>query len=298
DSTQSPTSIRGGLAVLFGLPESSVEVIAPDVGGGLGPKIMLFYPDELLVPFAAMRLGRPVKWTADRQEDFTATNQERGQVHEVEVGFDNDGKLLALSDDFIHDGGAYTPYGIILPIISAAQVPGPYRVPNYRVRFRDMYTNATPTSPYRGAGRPHACFVMERTLDAIAAELGLDRVEVRRRNLIQPNEFPYDLGGIVWQDGNQVVYDSGDYPALVKRALEMLGPRPEGDHIGMGLSPYVEGTGVGPYEGAHVQVLVSGKVVAFTGIPNQGQAHATVWAQIVADQLGVDVADVEVTSGD
>jgi aerobic carbon-monoxide dehydrogenase large subunit len=298
DSTQSPTSIRGGLAVLFDLPESNVDVIAPDVGGGFGPKIMLFYPDELLVPFAAMRLGRPVKWTEDRQEHFTATNQERGQVHDVEVGFDGEGRVLALSDDFIHDGGAYTPYGIILPIISAAQVPGPYRVPNYRVRFRDMYTNATPTSPYRGAGRPHACFVMERTLDAIAAELGLDRVEVRRRNLIQPNEFPYDLGGIVWQDGNLVVYDSGDYPALVKRALEMLGPRPEGDHVGMGLSPYVEGTGVGPYEGAHVQVLVSGKVVAFTGIPNQGQAHATVWAQIVADELGVDVADVEVTSGD
>jgi aerobic carbon-monoxide dehydrogenase large subunit len=297
DSTQSPTSIRGGLAVLFGLPESDVDVIAPDVGGGFGPKIMLFYPDELLVPFAAMRLGRPVKWTEDRQEHFVAVNHERGQVHEVEVGFDGDGRVLALSDDFIHDAGAYTPYGIILPIITAAQVPGPYRVPNYRVRFRDVYTNATPTSPYRGAGRPHACFVMERTLDAIAAELGLDRVEVRRRNLIQPNEFPYDLG-VAWQDGNRVVYDSGNYPALVERALEMLGPRPAGDHIGMGLSPYVEGTGVGPYEGAHVQVLVSGKVVAATGIPNQGQAHATVWAQIVADQLGVDVAEVEVTSGD
>jgi len=297
DSTQSPTSIRGGLAVLFGLPESNVEVIAPDVGGGFGPKIMLFYPDELLVPFAALKLGRPVKWTEDRQEHFTAVNQERGQVHEVEVGFDDDGKLIALDVDFIHDGGAYTPYGIILPIITAAQVPGPYRVPNYRVRFRDVYTNATPTSPYRGAGRPHACFVMERTLDAIAAELGLDRTEVRRRNLIEPDQFPYEVG-VVWQDGNQVVYDSGDYPALVERALEMLGPRPEGDHIGMGLSPYVEGTGVGPYEGAHVQVLVSGKVVAATGIPNQGQGHATVWAQIVADQLGVDVSDVEVSSGD
>jgi carbon-monoxide dehydrogenase large subunit len=297
DSTQSPTSIRGGLAVLFGLPESDVDVIAPDVGGGFGPKIMLFYPDELLVPFAAMQLGRPVKWTEDRQEHFTAVNQERGQVHEVEVGFDRDGRVLALSDDFIHDGGAYTPYGIILPIITAAQVPGPYRVPNYRVRFRDVYTNATPTSPYRGAGRPHACFVMERTLDAIAAELGIDRVEVRRRNLLQPDAFPYEVG-VIWQDGNRVIYDSGNYPALLERALEMLGPRPAGDHIGMGLSPYVEGTGVGPYEGAHVQVLVSGKVIAATGIPSQGQAHATVWAQIVADQLGVDIADVEVTSGD
>jgi len=297
DSTQSPTSIRGGLAVLFGLPESSVEVIAPDVGGGFGPKIMLFYPDELLVPHAAMQLGRPVKWTEDRQEHFTAVNQERGQVHEVDVGFDDEGRVLALSDDFIHDAGAYTPYGIILPIITAAQIPGPYRVPNYRVRFRDVYTNATPTSPYRGAGRPHACFVMERTLDAIALELGLDRVEVRRRNLIQADQFPYELG-VAWQDGNKVVYDSGDYPALIDKALAMLGPRPAGEHVGMGLSVYVEGTGVGPYEGAHVQVLVSGKVVAATGIPSQGQSHATVWAQLVADELGVDVADVEVTSGD
>jgi aerobic carbon-monoxide dehydrogenase large subunit len=297
DSTQSPTSIRGGLAVLFGLPESHVEVIAPDVGGGFGPKIMLFYPDELLVPYAAMQLGRPVKWTEDRQEHFTAVNQERAQVHEVEVGFDAEGKVLALSDDFIHDGGAYTPYGLILPIITAAQIPGPYRIPNYRVRFRDMYTNATPTSPYRGAGRPHACFVMERTLDAIASELELDRVEVRRRNLIQPDAFPYNLG-VAWQDGNTVVYDSGDYPELLDRAVKMLGPRPEGDHVGMGIAVYVEGTGVGPYEGAHVQVLVSGKVMAATGIPSQGQAHATVWAQIVADELGVDVADVEISSGD
>jgi carbon-monoxide dehydrogenase large subunit len=297
DSTQSPTSIRGGLAVLFGMPESSVEVIAPDVGGGFGPKIMLFYPDELLVPFAAMQLGRPVKWTEDRQEHFTAVNQERGQVHEVEVAFDDEGRVLALSDDFIHDAGAYTPYGIILPIITAGQVPGPYRVPNYRVRFRDVYTNATPTSPYRGAGRPHACFVMERVLDAIAAELAIDRVEVRRRNLIQADQFPYEVG-VAWQDGNQVVYDSGNYAALLERAMEMLGPRPPRDHVGMGLAVYVEGTGVGPYEGAHVQVLVSGKVVAATGIPSQGQAHATAWAQVVADELGVDVADVEVTSGD
>lgn len=297
DSTQSPTSIRGGLAVLFGLPESDVEVIAPDVGGGFGPKIMLFYPDELLVPYAAMRLGRPVKWTEDRQEHFTAVNQERGQVHDVEVGFDGQGRVQALSADFIHDGGAYTPYGIILPIITAAQLPGPYRIPSYRVRFRDLYTNATPTSPYRGAGRPQACFVMERTLDAIAAELGLDPAEVRRRNFVQPSDFPYAVG-VAWQDGSTVVYDSGNYPGLLERALELLGPKPEGDHVGRGLGVYVEGTGVGPYEGAHVQVLVSGKVIAATGIPSQGQSHGTVWAQIVADELGVDVKDVEVVSGD
>lgn len=297
DSTQSPTSIRGGLAVLFGLPETSVEVIAPDVGGGFGPKIMLFYPDELLVPHAAMRLGRPVKWTEDRSEHFTAVNHERAQVHDVAAGFDEEGRVLALDVDFVHDAGAYTPYGIILPIITAAQLPGPYRVPSYRVRFRDVYTNATPTSPYRGAGRPHACFVMERVMDAIAADRELERAEVRRRNFIRPEDFPYDTG-ILWQDGGRAVYDSGDYRGLLEETLRLLGPRPEGDAVGMGLGVYVEGTGVGPYEGAHVQVLVSGRVVAATGIPTQGQGHATVLAQVVADVLGVDVADVEVHSGD
>jgi CO/xanthine dehydrogenase Mo-binding subunit len=297
DSTQSPTSIRGGLAVLFDLPETSVDVIAPDVGGGFGPKIMLFYPDELLVPYAAMQLGRPVKWTEDRREHFTAVNQERAQLHEVEVGYDEEGRIQGLDVDFVHDAGAYTPYGLILPIITAAQLPGPYRVPNYRVRFRDVYTNLTPTSPYRGAGRPHACFVMERVMDAIAADLGLERAEVRRRNFIQPDQFPYDTG-ISWQDGNRAVYDSGNYPQLLEECLRLLGPPPDGDHVGMGLGTYVEGTGVGPYEGAHVQVLVSGKVVAATGIPSQGQGHATVFAQVVADALGVDVADVEVRSGD
>jgi len=283
DSTQSPTSIRGGLAVLFGLPETSVEVIAPDVGGGFGPKIMLFNPDELLVPHAALQLGRPVKWTEDR-----------AQVHEAMFGFSDEGRLLGLDVDFLHDGGAYTPYGLILPIITAAQLPGPYKVPNYRVRFRDLYTNCTPTSPYRGAGRPHGCFVIERVLDAIAAELGLERAEVRRRNLIQPDEFPYSVG-TMWQDGGMTVYDSGDFPELLRQALEALGPKPEGEGVGMGLAMYVEGTGVGPYEGAHVQVLVGGKVVASTGIPSQGH---TVFAQIVADALGVGVEDVTVTGGD
>jgi aerobic carbon-monoxide dehydrogenase large subunit len=297
DSTQSPTSIRGGLAVLFGLPETSVEVIAPDVGGGFGPKIMLFYPDELLVPLAAMRLGRPVKWTEDRAEHFTAVNHERAQAHRVRAAFGADGVVDALDVDFLNDAGAYTPYGIILPLITAAQTTGPYRVPHYRTRFRDVYTNATPTSPYRGAGRPHGCFVMERVLDAVARELGLDRAEVRRRNFIQPDQFPWDTG-IAWQDGSVAAYDSGNYPALLEECLRRLGPRPDGDGVGMGLGVYVEGTGVGPYEGAHVQVLVSGRVVAATGIPSQGQGHATVLAQVVADELGVDVADVDVRSGD
>src|SRR5437763_3553236 len=138
---------------------------------------------------------------------------------------------------------------------------------------------------------------MERTLDAIARDLYLTRDEVRRRNLIQPDEFPYEVG-VGWQDGNRAVYDSGNFPGLLEKALANLGPRPAGHHIGLGLAMYVEGTGVGPYEGAHVQVLVSGQVVASTGIPSQGQGHATVFAQVVADELGLGVEDVTVTSGD
>ena len=253
DSTQSPTSIRGGLAVLFQLPETAVEVIAPDVGGGFGVKIMLFYPEEILVPFAARDLGLPVKWTEDRQEHFVAANHERAQVHEVTVGFDDDGRLLALDVDFIHDAGAYTPYGMIIPLVTTGSLPGPYRISNLRIHFRDVYTTTTPTSPYRGAGHPQACFVMERTLDAVAAELGLDRAEVRRRNLIQADQFPYETG-TRWSDGGWTVYDSGDFPALLDKCLATLGSKPPGDHVGLGLAMHVEGTGPGPYEGAHIQV--------------------------------------------
>ena len=297
DSTQSPTSIRGGLAALFNLPETSVDVVAPDVGGGFGVKIMLFYPEEILVPFAAMDLRRPVKWTEDRHEHFVAANQERAQVHDVTVGFDDEGHLLALDDDFIHDGGAYTPYGMIIPIVTAGSLVGPYRIPNLRIRFRDVYTTTTPTSPYRGAGQPHACFVMERTIDAVAADLGLDRAEARRRNLIQPDELPYETG-VRWSDGGWTTYDSGNFPALLETCLEKLGARPEGENIGLGLAMHVEGTGPGPYEGAHVQVLVNGQVIASTGLPSQGQSHETVFAQIVADELGVRTEDVAVRSGD
>src|SRR5207245_705319 len=141
DSTQAPLPIKNGLAGLFGLPEFNVEVVAPDVGGGFGTKIMLFYPEEILVPHAAITLGRPVKWTEDRREHLIAANQERGQLHDVEVGFDETGRILALSDHFVHDAGAYTPYGIVVPIITSTQLPGPYRLLNYTVEFEVAYTN-------------------------------------------------------------------------------------------------------------------------------------------------------------
>jgi len=306
-STQAPLPIKNGLARLFGLPEFDVDVIAPDIGGSFGTKIMLFYPEEILVPHAAMQLGRPVKWTEDRREHFVSASQERGQRHQIEVAVDEAGRILGLRDRFIHDAGAYTPYGMIVPLITAAQLPGPYRIRNYEVEFDVVYTNKVQVTPYRGAGRPHGAFVMERVIGLIGRELALDPVEVRRRNLIQPDEFPWDVG-ITFQDGGPTRYDSGDYPAGLEMALRMIGfsdfrarqaaARAEGRYVGLGVACYVEGTGIGPYEGAHVRVEPSGKVLVATGVTTHGQGHPTTFAQIAADALGCSPADVTVVTGD
>jgi carbon-monoxide dehydrogenase large subunit len=306
-STQGPIPIRNGLAAMFRLPEHKVRVVAPDVGGGFGTKIMMFYPEEILTPLAALRLGRPVKWIEDRAEHFLAANQERGQIHDVEYAFDDQGILLAVRDVFLHDTGAYTPYGIIVPIITACTLPGPYRLRHYYSEFKVLYTNKVPVSPYRGAGRPHAVFVMERIMDRIATELGLDPLEVRSRNFIRPEEFPWDVG-LVYQDGGPTIYDSGNYQAGLERLKEALGyeqfreeqrrARERGRYLGIGVACYVEGTGIGPYEGAQVRVESDGRVYVSTGVTTQGQAHQTTFAQIVADQLGVDPRDVLMTTGD
>jgi CO/xanthine dehydrogenase Mo-binding subunit len=306
-STQAPLPIKNGLARLFGLPEFKVDVIAPDVGGGFGTKIMLFYPEEILVPAAAIRLGRAVKWIEDRSEHLTSSSQERGQLHEVEVAIDEAGRILALRDRFLHDAGAYTPYGIIVPLITSTQLPGPYRLRHYHVEFEVRYTNKVMVTPYRGAGRPHGAFVMERMIGRIARELGLEPSEVRRRNFIQPDEFPWDVG-LTFQDGGPTRYDSGDYPAGLEMALERIGfskfrarqraARAEGRHLGLGIACYVEGTGIGPYEGAHVRIEPSGSVYVATGLTTQGQGHQTTFAQIAAEALGCDPANVTVVTGD
>ncbi len=306
-STQGPIPIRNGLAAIFQLPEHKVRVIAPDVGGGFGTKIMMFYPEEILTPFAAIRLGRPVKWIEDRREHFISANQERSQLHEVTYAFDDQGILLAVRDKFLHDTGAYTPYGIIVPIVTACTLPGPYRLKDYYSEFTVLYTNKVPVSPYRGAGRPHAVFVMERIMDRIAKELNLDRAEARARNFIQPDEFPWDVG-LVYQDGGPTKYDSGNYQAGLDKLKALLDydnfpamqaqARQQGRYLGIGIACYVEGTAIGPYEGAQVRVESDGRVFASTGVTTQGQAHATTFAQIVADQLGVNPEDVLVTTGD
>ncbi len=306
-STQTSTGVRGCVAARLELDLAQVDVVTPDVGGGFGVKVVHPWPEELLVPMAARALGRPVKFTEDRREHFISSAHERAQVHHVDVGFDDQGRVLGLDVQFWHDHGAYSPYGLIVPIITATQLLGPYKPGAYRVRFESLFTNTVMVTPYRGAGRPQGCFVMERTMDAIAAELGLDRAEVRANNFIQPDEFPYEHG-LIFQDGRELTYDSGDYPASLEKIKALIGwdefpalkaaAAKEGRKLGIGLGCYVEGTGVGPYEGAHVHIETSGKVKVAIGLTTQGQGHATVFAQLVADELGVPIEDVEVTSGD
>ena len=306
-STQTSTGVRAAVASKLGLALVDVDVITPDVGGGFGVKIMHPWPEELLVPMAARALGRPVKFVEDRREHFISTAHERGQLQHVDVGFDDDGRVLGLSVRFWHDNGAYIPYGLIVPIVTSTQLLGPYKPGAYKVVFDSLYTNTVMVTPYRGAGRPQGVFAMERTMDAIAAALGKDRAAVRAANFIQPDEFPYDHG-LLFQDGRPLVYDSGDFPALLDKVKALVGwddfeayrsqARAEGRQVGIGLACYVEGTGPGPYEGGHVQIETTGKVKVATGLTSQGQGHQTVFAQIVADELGVPIDDVEVVTGD
>ena len=298
-STQTSTSVRMALAAKLDLPLTNIEVIAPDVGGGFGVKIMHPWAEEVLVPWAAMTLGREVKWTEDRREHFISSAHERAQVQHVKVGFDDAGRILGLDVTILHDHGAYTPYGIIVPIVTSTQLLGPYKIGAYRVDFQSIYTNTVQVTPYRGAGRPQAVFCMERTMDKIAAELGLDRTEVRAANFIQPDEFPYDQG-MIFQDGRPLIYDSGDYPASLRLLKDLIGwdefERRPG--LGIGIGCYVEGTGVGPYEGGHVQITSDGRVHVSTGLTSQGQGHETVFAQIAASELGVPIERVSVVTGD
>ncbi|MEK7311701.1 MAG: xanthine dehydrogenase family protein molybdopterin-binding subunit, partial [Chloroflexota bacterium] len=308
DTTQAPIPIRNGLAAMLGLSENQVRVIAPFIGGGFGPKIMMFYQEEVIVPWAALKLDRPVKWIEDRAENFVATTQERNQIHDAEIALTKDGRILGVHDVFLHDSGAYDPYGLTVPLNSQCTLLGPYHIPNYYSEFTALFTNKTIVTPYRGAGRQHGVFVIERFLDIAAKQLSIDRTEIRRSNYIPPDKFPYN-NEVIYQDFAPLTYDSGNYNPIMDKALELIGYeqflkeeqprlRAEGKHVGIGVVAYVEGTGIGPYEGARVKVQTSGKVSLATGIGTQGQGHFTSFAQIVADQVGVDVRDVEVVTGD
>lgn len=304
-STQVPHMIRRLVCEHLGMSERSVRVIAPDVGGGFGPKCSL-YPEEMALPLAALKLRRSIKWTEDRYEHFLATTQQRDQAWDVEVAADESGRMLAVRGRCIHDNGAYVPYGLVAAVTSLSAFPGPYALEAVDIRIDVAFTNLVPNTPVRGAGRPTACFVLERLADRVAHELGLDPADVRRRSFVAKEHFPYQTG-MKARDGSPVTYDSGDYHACLEAVLDRGGPdfksrqetaRKEGRYIGRGIASYVEDTGLAPFEGATIRVEPSGKVVVQTGAAGQGQGHATVFSQICADVLGVDLADVLVESAD
>jgi carbon-monoxide dehydrogenase large subunit len=305
-TTQSPQILRRLLARFLGLAEHAVRVVTQDIGGGFGPKGIL-YSEDILVPFLARALDRPLSFIETRREHLLAVTQERDQWHEVELGLSGAGQIVALRDAFVHDCGAFVSWGIIVPLITSVSVPGPYRVPNYEVSLTAVYTNKVPVTPVRGAGRPQAVFVMERMLDLAAERLELDRVAIRERNLIQPGEFPYDVG-LVSRDGGPRRYDSGNYPECLRRLVQAVGwdggraqqeqARAEGRWLGMGLALFVEDTGLGPYEGIRVRVDSTGEVFVFSGASSQGQSHETTLAQIVADRLSLPLERVTVVPGD
>ena len=305
-ATQAPHQVKRNIVGVLGWTENEIDVIAPDVGGGFGPKAM-FYPEEAVVPFLARKLGKPIKWTEDRREHFLCASQERDQYWDVEAAFDDNAKLLGVRGTMIHDTGAYVPWGIVSPLIASTTTPGPYVVPNYRLETTVALTNKVQVTPVRGAGRPQAVFAMERLMDKAAAAFGLDPAEIRWRNLIQPEAMPYKVG-LVFRDGKPVIYDSGDYPRCHREALAQIdyesfrarqqAALAEGRYIGIGIGSYVEGTGLGPFEGATVRIAPSGRIYLMTGAAPQGQGHWTTMAQLCAEKFGVGIEDVEVRLAD
>ena len=308
DTTQAPIPIRNGLAARLGLSESQVRVIAPFIGGGFGPKMMMHYPEEMLIPWVSIQLGRAIKWIEDRRENFYATTQERRQVHEAEMLLTREGKILGVSHTFLHDSGAYDPYGLTIPLNTESHAMGAYTVPNYFGELTVVFTNKILTTPVRGAGRPQGIFIVERLLDLAAKELDMDPVEIRKLNFIPPDDFPYERQ-IIDQAFSPLIFDSGNYQPVIEEAAGMIGfdqfvkeeqprLRAEGKHVGIGIIPYIETTGVGPYEGARITIEPSGKINVATGVGTQGQGHFTAFAQVVAEQLGVDIKDVNLVTGD
>jgi carbon-monoxide dehydrogenase large subunit len=305
-STQTPHIARRMLADIMDVDIETIRILAPDVGGGFGPKA-IFYPEDAVVAHASLTLGRPVKFIEDRREHFLCATQERDQYWNVEIAVDHDGRILGVRGDMLHDTGAFVPWGIIMPYIAGATMPGPYVIPAYHLACTVAFTNKVATTPVRGAGRPQAVFAMERLLDRVARELKFDPADLRRRNYIRPEQMPYSVG-LIFRDGKPLIYDSGDYPRGHDAALELAGyskfaerqakAKANGRYIGIGVASYVEGTGLGPFEGVTVRILPDGKVRVASGATSQGQGTRTTLAQIVSDRVGCRIEDVIVTIGD
>jgi carbon-monoxide dehydrogenase large subunit len=299
-----PHLVRTFVSRMLRLPADQVRVVSPDMGGSFGGGI---FPEDVLIPFLASDLGRPVRWLEDRRENLLATSHGRDQVHEVEVGFRGDGTLVALRDRFLMDAGAYNTYAVTVPYNTVAHLRSQYRIDNFSVDGTVVLTTKAPVVPVRGAGRPEATFVIERSMDLVARALGMDRAEIRRRNLIRPEEMPYDMG-IPYRDTVPIRYERADFPAQLEAALESFDydgwlerqrvARAEGRRIGIGIAAFIEGSGHGPFEGAIVRVDESGHVTLVSGARPHGQGHETALSQVVADQLGVRPQDVNVRTGD
>ena len=296
------------LAPIFGIPVGALRLTEVDVGGGFGVRGEL-YPEDILVPLAAMKLGRPVKWIESRRENLMSANHAREVAYEIEMGFHRDGRILAIRAVIHADIGAYVRTAALVPAeFGAALLPGPYRVPNYGCDLWSVVTNKTPAGTLRSPGRPECNFVRERLLDQAAAQLGIDAAEIRRRNLIRPDEMPYDCGTKSF--GVSTVYDSGDFPALFDELLRRLNyereradqaavnARTSGPRRGIGLAVYVEKTGLGPFETTQVEARPDGRLVVDTGASSMGPGLETVLAQILGEALGLPASRFDVRHAD
>jgi aerobic carbon-monoxide dehydrogenase large subunit len=304
--TKVPHFNRRVLIDLLGVAAPRIRFVEPDVGGGFGVRGE-FYPEDFVIPWAAIRLCRPVKWIEDRREHLLATNHSRQQVHDVELGATKDGRIVALVDRIQADMGAYLrTHGVTVPELTGALLPGPYRIPHYRAEVCCVLTNKTPTGTYRSPGRFEGTFVRERMMDLLAGVVGVDPAEIRRRNFIRPDEMPFPVGTTAL--GVRTVYDTGAYASALDSALKMVDyprlrasqatERRRGRHIGIGIACVLEKAGLGPWETARVEIDGSGHVVVYSGLTSVGQGMETTLAQICAAELNISVEDVAVVHGD
>ena len=304
--SQSPYGLRGAIAGALDLPEERVRIICTDSGGGFGIKGHT-YAEDIILAAAARRLGRTLRWTESRREHFLSGSPDRGQRHHARLGVDGHGRIVAIETAFARDHGAYLPLGEVITRNTINHLPGPYRVPHLVASGQNVVSHTLFGGAYRGSGRPEAAFVMERLIDRAARRLGLDPAEIRRRNFVRPDEMPYRTG-LIYRDGTPISYDPADYPGSFERLLEAFDyagwrkrqadRRGSATPLGVGLGCYVQGTGVGPFEGADVRVDGAGNVQVIIGVSSQGQAHETTMAQIAAAELGVELPRVTVVAGD
>jgi carbon-monoxide dehydrogenase large subunit len=305
-SHQLPHFLRNLICDTLKIPQFTVRVITPDIGGGFGNKAGM-YSEDVLIPYAAKMLGRPVKWLEDKSEQLVGSNHSRQQDFDIEIAFDENAKIVGLRYSVKIDAGGYLTFPVVLSYLGMCHLLGPYHIPAMKAHIRSVLTNKTHSAPSRGAGRPEAVFVLNRIMDRAAQKMGIDPIELRRKNFIPPSAMPFEPG-ILYRDGNKMVIESGDYPEALERLLNVVdraafrkeqeAARAKGRYIGLGIECNVEAGGLGPYEYARVRLDPSGRFIVHTGITDSGQGHKTSFAQVCADQLGVDPDDVLVLATD